>query len=83
MWGSKMNPTSIHRDAGSLLGFSGLGILRCCELWCRLAYAAPIQPLSWERPYAMGAALKSKNKQTNKLKALEIVFGLKNRSVWA
>ena len=27
-------------------------------LWCRLAIAALIGPLSWEPPYAMGAALK-------------------------
>ena len=29
-------------------------------LWCRLAAGAPIQPLAWERPYAMGAALNRK-----------------------
>ena len=37
-------------------------------LWCRLAAKAPIRPLAWEPPYAMGAALKgqkAKNKQTN------------------
>ena len=27
-------------------------------LWCRLAGTAPIGPLAWEPPYAMGAALK-------------------------
>ena len=27
-------------------------------LWRRLAAVAPIQPLAWELPYAMGAALK-------------------------
>ena len=27
-------------------------------LWCRLAAAALIQPLAWELPYAMSAALK-------------------------
>ena len=32
-------------------------------LWHRLAAAAPIRPLAWELPYAMGEALK---KQTNK-----------------
>ena len=32
-------------------------------LWLRLAAAAPIQPLAWELPFAVGAALKSnKNK---------------------
>ena len=29
-------------------------------LWCRLAAVAPIRPLAWEPPYAMGAVLKSK-----------------------
>ena len=42
----------------SLASLSGLRTLRCCELWCRLAARAPIGPLAWERPYAMGAALK-------------------------
>ena len=29
-------------------------------LWCRLAAMAPIRPLTWEPPCAVGAALKSK-----------------------
>ena len=29
-------------------------------LWCRPATAVPVQPLAWEHPYAMGAALKKK-----------------------
>ena len=32
-------------------------------LWFRLAAEAPIGPLAWEPPYAMGAALKSKKKK--------------------
>ena len=35
-------------------------------LWRRPAAAAPIQPLAWELPYAIGAALKSKNKNKDK-----------------
>ena len=31
-------------------------------LWCRLAATAPIGPLAWEPPYAMGAALEKANK---------------------
>ena len=31
-------------------------------LWCRLAAAAPIQPLAWELPQAMGMAPKKKKK---------------------
>ena len=33
-------------------------------LWCRLAAAALIQPLVWELPYAVGVALKNKNKKS-------------------
>ena len=32
-------------------------------LWCSLATAALIQPLTWELPYATPAALKSKKKK--------------------
>ena len=35
-------------------------------LWCRPAATAPIRPLAWEPPYAMGEALgrqKDKNKK--------------------
>ena len=31
-------------------------------LWRMLEVVAPIQPLAWELPYAVGAPLKSKNK---------------------
>ena len=39
-------------------------------MWCRPAATAPIRPLAWETPYAMGTALKrQKNKrQKNKEK---------------
>ena len=33
-------------------------------LWCRSAAAAPIRPLAWELPYAVGATLKEQ--KTNK-----------------
>ena len=40
-------------------------------LWCRLAAAAPIRPLAWDLPYAMGMALKSKiNLKIKKTKSL-------------
>ena len=35
-----------------------------CELWCRLAVTAPIQPLAWERPYAAGMSLGGKKMNT-------------------
>ena len=33
-------------------------------LWHRLATAALIQPLTWELPYALGAALKKKKRRS-------------------
>ena len=33
------------------------------QLWCRLAAVAPIQPLAWEPPYAVGTALKKDQKK--------------------
>ena len=38
----------------------GLG-LALLWLWCRLVAVALIQPLAWELPYAVGAALKRKS----------------------
>ena len=32
-------------------------------LWCRLAAVALIQPLAWDLPYAVGAALKKKKRR--------------------
>ena len=33
-------------------------------LWCRLAAIAPIRPLAWEHPYAMGTVFKKKKNAT-------------------
>ena len=42
-------------------------------LWCRPAAVAPIRPLAWEPPYAMGAALeKTKKKKKKKKKQAKI-----------
>ena len=47
------NPASINEDAGSIPGsLSGLKDLALLWLWCRLAAAAPVQPLAWKPPYA-------------------------------
>ena len=35
-------------------------------LWCGPAAVAPIRPLAWEPPYAIGAALKRKKKNIKK-----------------
>ena len=51
----------------SLASISGLRIWRCYELWCRPLAKAPIRPLAWEAPYAVGAALKIKERKKKKL----------------
>ena len=40
-------------------------------LWRRLAAVALIGPLAWEPPYAVGAAVKSKNKQKENQKYID------------
>ena len=37
-------------------------------MWCKLAAAAPIQPLAWEPPYAVGLALKMTKRKKKKRK---------------
>ena len=46
-------------------------------LWHRLAAAAPIQPLAWEPPHAVGEALKKlKKKIRNEFKRYFLIPGL-------
>ena len=65
------NPTSIHENVGSIPTLAQwvkdqlwfrlqmqLGGLDPTLLWHRPAATGPIQPLDWEPPYAVGAALK-------------------------
>ena len=43
-------------------------------LWYMLAATAPIQPLAWELPHALGAALKSKKLKNKISKYINTIF---------
>ena len=81
-----MEPASIRKDQLPLQASrSGLRIwgvggrlspdLALLWLWCQPVAAALIQPLPWELPYAVGAALK---RQKPKIKKPTHKFGKKN-----
>ena len=48
-------------------------------LWCRPAAVALIRPLAWEPPFAMGAALKDKSKQTKITTNMNLLEGFKEK----
>ena len=67
MWAHDSWPCSVGKRSGDAAS-CGIGCrcgfsLALLWLWCRLAAAAPIQPLAWKLPYATGVALKSKKKR--------------------
>ena len=47
--------------------------LALLPLWCRPAATAPIQPLAWELPYALGAAVNKAKKKKKKLSLVGVL----------
>ena len=76
-----MIPGLAQWDCGSSIAVSWGGGHRCgldpvlLWLWCQLAAAAVIQPLAWELAYAMGAALKRKEREIKREKHVSLQIG--------
>ena len=78
------NLTSIRKDAGLIPGLAmnwGVGHRHGSHpmllwLWHRPAAAAPIQPLAWQLPYAIGVALKRSSPTQKKKKISKALAGL-------
>ena len=63
-----MNPTKNHKVVGSIPGpAQWVKDLALLWLWCRLAAVSPIQPLAWEPPWAMCAAVAQEKKKAKAL----------------
>ena len=68
------NPTSNHKVADLIPGLAQwVKDPTLLWLWRRQAATAPIRPLAWEPPYAVGMALKTqKDKKTKKKKTIPV-----------
>ena len=76
------NPTRNYEVLGSVPGLAmscGVGHRQGPDptllwFWRRPATTAPIRPLAWEAPYAVGAAQEKKKKTKKKKKKVMLVF---------
>ena len=71
-------PCSVGERSGIAMN-CGVGHRRSSDLawlwlWCRLAATAPIRPLAWEPPFAMGAALKIQKDEKIIVKKIKAVI---------
>ena len=75
------NLTGIHEDVGLIPELTRWRIW-CCQgsdpelswLWCGPAAAAPIRPLAWEPPYALGVALERRKREGGRKEGASFKF---------
>ena len=70
---ASLSGLSIQRAVSCGIGLRYDSDLALLWLWRRLAAVAPIRPLAWELPCAVGVALKKQNKQTSEILLRTIV----------